>query len=101
MYMDFLKITNEEVKSISNDTSYRLCLYCNVGDTGRTYSAFFQATIFTYLNGQWWWVGYGVKVATRWFRQSYTTFSKKYELLYNIAQVRNILHFLKYFLLLI
>ena len=65
MYMDFLKIMNEEVKSISNDTSYRLCLYCNVGDTGKPYSAFLKPFLFTYLNGQWWWVGYGVKVAAR------------------------------------
>ena len=46
MYMDFRKIMNEEVKSISNDTSYRLCLYCNAGDTGKAYSAFVQAIIF-------------------------------------------------------
>ena len=72
MYMHFPTIMNEEVKSISNGTSYRLCLYCNIGDTGRTYSAFVQPFIFTYLNNQWWWVGYGVKVAARWFRQSYT-----------------------------
>ena len=39
--------------------------------TGKEYITFFKIFLITHLNGQWWWVGFGVKVATRRCRPSY------------------------------